>query len=204
MVRKRVQRTRSETSLDPEPKPPTSLVKMDAARRVEYALHVMSPPRGVPPRYSAGVAKISKECGVSIAQAKRDWNQAGLLLAERMQRDMPALCARIRDRMEAIARDAEEAGDRATASATYYRLGKLCGLGAMTEEEQAKRLSDAALTTAIQAALAMRVESMSTEELEGLLRRRREREAVDVEGVVRVEPAHVELASAEPASEGEP
>lgn len=82
----------------------------------------------------------------------------------------------IRTEMEGLARRQHEAGDRGGASLTWFRLGRLSGMGGESDEVQARKLSDQALNAAIAAALALRVESMSTAELEDLLARRKAQE----------------------------
>lgn len=77
----------------------------------------------------------------------------------------------IRNEMEAIARTAAADGDKATASITWYRLGRFAGMEE-SEDSLVKKLSDAALEAAIKQAAAATVEGMSEAEFEDLKQRR--------------------------------
>lgn len=171
-------RKRSPATSNPDGKlGHADLIREGPPLRLERALYWLTPRRGKPGLcYVDTRDKLVAEFGCSAATAELDLKRAYEVIKSRLAAtDLPSV---IRTEMEALARAAADRGDRAVASVTWFRLGRLSGLTDESDETQARKLSDQALDAAIRASLAMRVESMSTEELEDVLRRRRASEGV--------------------------
>jgi hypothetical protein len=152
------------------------LLLMSRPHRLEYALGLVAPEKGVGERYERAVRMVMQKFGIGRTAASEDISRAYEEVAWRVNRMLPTLPGRIRAALERLAHTCEASGnptDRATASITLFRLGKLSGMSEASDETLAGRLSDAALDAAIRSELAVRVQRMSCEELEELLARKR-------------------------------
>lgn len=165
-----------------------------APQRVERALHLLMPVEAhvrreadgcemeVPFRpgcsYSYTRDALMREFGVGETTAERDLANAYAIIRDRVSRTDWATMARVE--LASLAQRATvrgDVGDWSVAKGAWERLGKWAGLEDKADEiSLAAKLTDAALDIAIKQAVTERIEAMPVEELEALVKRRRDAE----------------------------
>ena len=110
------------------------------------------------------------EFSISMSTAALDLKKAYAVIRDRLE--AMDLGSTIKTEMESLARESRAKGDNHGASLTWFRLGKLAGLGEDNEESLVAKLGPAALDAAIRQAVAERVENMSEAEFADLQERR--------------------------------
>jgi hypothetical protein len=145
-----------------------------APTRLDRALYLLTPRRDgdkvIPGcSYVEAQEALAREFGIHKSTAADDLRRAYDVVRDRIAAtDYPSV---IRSEMETIARGAAANGDNATASITWYRLGRFAGMEE-SEDSLVKKLSDAALEAAIKQAVAEKIEGMSEAEFADLQQRR--------------------------------
>lgn len=132
---------------------------------------MLTPRQGKPSLcYVEAQEALCKEFGIAMSTAATDLKKAYAVIKDRLE--AMDLGSTIKTEMESIAREARAKGDNHGASLTWFRLGKLAGLGEDNEDSLVKKLGDAALDAAINQAVAARIEAMSEAEFADLQARR--------------------------------
>jgi hypothetical protein len=159
-------------------------VYVPVPHRVQRALDLLRPKRqrgkeGEVRKYRPGYnynevkSRLMREFDIGETAAEGDLAKAyEVLRAEIAKTDYPTT---IRTEMEALARQASQAGDHASAGAAWARLGKWSGMEGDGEAGTLGKLADAALEAAIKQAVESEVVGMDEERFAALVAKRAEK-----------------------------
>ena len=145
--------------------------------RVLWLLNRMDPDGdGVPELRPLHLNRILRETfGISATTATADIAEANGRIQQAIDELAPTIGGQIKTALTRIAAKAERAGSvegLSVASATYQRLGKICGLEERSDATRAGALTDEQLTAALAAHRERSVLEMPDAELTELLARR--------------------------------
>lgn len=119
---------------------------------------------------------LREQFGISATTATADIAEANARIQQAIDALAPHVGGRVKSALERIAQKAEKSNTvegLSVASATWQRLGKICGLEEKSEAAKASALTDDQLRAAIAAHTEQRAVEMSEEDFAALVEKRR-------------------------------